>query len=69
MRRFVLSSTFSGRLISNLSYDRKEKKYRVQLTDNLNEAKIWKTRANAEAQAQRLFEWNRRIPFEVKEIR
>lgn len=69
MRRFVLSSTFSGRLISNLSYDRKEKKYRVQLTDNLNEAKIWKTRANAEAQAQRLFEWNRRVPFEVKEIR
>ncbi len=69
MRRFVLSSTFSGRLISNLSYDRKEKKYRVQLTDNLNEAKIWKTRANAEAQAQRLFAWNRRIPFEIKEIK
>ena len=69
MRMFVLSSTFSGRLISNLSYDRKEKKYRVQLTDNLNEAKIWKTRANEEAQAQRLFEWNRRVPFEVKEIK
>lgn len=69
MRMFVLSSTFSGRLISNLSYDRKEKKYRVQLTDNLNEAKIWKTRANAEAQVQRLFEWNRRVPFEVKEIK
>lgn len=69
MRRFVLSSTFSGRLISNLSYDRKDKRYHVQLTDNLNEAKIWKTRANAEAQAQRLFEWNRRVPFEVKEIK
>jgi len=69
MRMFVLSSTFSGRLISNLSYDRKEKQYRVQLTDNLNEARVWKTKANAEAQAQRLFEWNRRVPFEVKEVR
>lgn len=69
MRRFVLSSTFSGRLISNLSYDRKNKKYHVQLTDNLNEARVWKTKALAEAQAQRLFEWNRRVPFEVKEIR
>ena len=69
MRIFVLSSTFSGRLISNLSYDRKEKKYRVQLTDNLNEARVWKTKALAEAQAQRLFEWNRRVPFEVKEVR
>ena len=69
MRRFVLSSTFSGRLISNLSYNRKEKRYYVQLTDNLNEARVWKTKALAEAQAQRLFEWNRRVPFEVKEIR
>lgn len=69
MRMFVLSSTFSGRLISNLSYDRKEKQYRVQLTDNSNEARVWKTKANAEAQAQRLFEWNRRVPFEVKEVR
>lgn len=69
MRRFVLSSTFSGRLISNLSYNRKEKRYYVQLTDNLNEARVWKTKALAEAQAQRLFEWNRRIPFEVKEVR
>lgn len=51
MRRFVLSSTFSGRLISNLSYDRKEKRYYVQLTDNLNEARVWKTKALAEAQA------------------
>ena len=69
MRRFILSSTFSGRLISNLSYDRKEKQYRVQLTDNLNEARVWKTKSSAEAQAQRLFEWNRRVPFEVKEVR
>lgn len=63
MRMFVLSSTFSGRLISNLSYDRKERQYRVQLTDNLNEARVWKTKSSAEAQAERLFAWNRRIPF------
>jgi hypothetical protein len=69
MRKFVLSSTFSGKLISDLSYDRKNKRYYVQLTDNLSEAKLWKTKASAEAQAQRLFAWNRRIPFEVKEIR
>lgn len=69
MKKFILCSTFSGRLISNLSYDRKNKKYHVQLTDNLNEARVWKTKAGAEAQAQRLFEWNRSVPFEVKEIR
>ena len=69
MKKFILCSTFSGRLISNLSYDRKNKKYHVQLTDNLNEARVWKTKAVAEAQAQRLLEWNRRIPFEVKEIK
>lgn len=27
------------------------------------------TKASAEAQAQRLFEWNRCVPFEVKEIK
>lgn len=69
MKKFILCSTFSGRLISNLSYNRKEKRYYVQLTDNLNEARVWKTKALAEAQAQRLFAWNRRIPFEVKEIK
>jgi hypothetical protein len=69
MKKFVLCSTFSGRPIYNLSYDRKNKKYHVQLTDNLNEARVWKTKAGAEAQSQRLFEWNRRIPFEVKEVR
>lgn len=42
MGMFVLSSTFSGRLISNLSYDRKEKQYHVQLTNSLNEARVWK---------------------------
>lgn len=42
MKKFVLCSTFSGRCISNLSYDRKNKRYYVQLTDNLNEARIWR---------------------------
>lgn len=69
MKKFILCSTFSGRLISNLSYDRKNKKYHVQLTDNLNEARVWKTKAGAEAQAQRLFDWNRNVGLEVKEIR
>lgn len=69
MKKFVLSSTFSGRLISNLSYDRKNKRYYVQLTDNLNEARIWKTKATAEAQAQRLFACDRNVALEVKEIR
>jgi hypothetical protein len=69
MKKFVLCSTFSGRCISNLSYDRKNKRYYVQLTDNLNEARIWKTKATAEAQAKRIFDWNRNIPFEVKEIK
>lgn len=69
MKKFVLCSTFSGRLISNLCYDRKNRRYHVELTDNLNEARVWKTKANAEAQAERIFAWNRNIPFVVKEIR
>lgn len=69
MKKFVLSSTFSGKLISDLSYDRKNKRYYIQLTDNLNEARVWKTKSSAEAQAERLFAWNRRVPFEVKEIK
>ena len=55
MKKFVLCSTFSGRLISNLCYDRKNRRYHVELTDNLNEARVWKTKANAEAQAERIF--------------
>lgn len=69
MKKFVLSSAFSGRLISNICYDRKNKRYYVQLTDNLNEAKLWKTRASAEAQAQRMFACDRNVALEVKEIR
>ena len=69
MKKFVLCSTFSGRCISNLCYDRKNKRLHIQLTDNLNEVRVWKTKASAEAQAQRIFAWNRNIPFEVKEIR
>lgn len=67
--KFVLSSTFSGKLISDLSYDRKNKRYAIQLTNNPNQARVWKTKSSAEAQAQRLFAWNRRVPFEVKEIK
>lgn len=40
MKKFILCSTFSGRPIYNLSYDRKNKKYNVQLTDNLNKARV-----------------------------
>lgn len=49
MKKFVLYHPFSGKYVSNLSYDRKSKKYNFKLTHNLNEISTWGTRSGAEA--------------------
>ena len=69
MKRFALYHPFSGKYVSNLSYDRKTKKYNFRLTHNVNEISIWRTRSGAEAQARRLFVWYRNVVLEVKEIK
>lgn len=69
MKRFALYHPFSGKYVSNLSYDRRRKGYNFQLTHNVNEIRVWNTKSSAEAQAQRLFAWNRNVALEVREIR
>ena len=67
MKKFALYHPFSGKYVSNLSYDRK--RYNFKLTHNLNEISIWRTKSGAEAQARRLFAWYRNVVLEVKELR
>lgn len=69
MKKFVLCSTFSGRCISNLSYDRKNKKYNFELTYDMYKIRYWNSRSSAEAQAQRMFACDRNVALEVKEMR
>lgn len=69
MKRFALYHPFSGKYVSNLSYVRRKKGYNFQLTHNVNEIRVWNTKSSAEAQAQRLFAWNRNVSLEVREIR
>lgn len=70
MKMFSLYHPFTGKYVSNLVYDRRnKKKYNFQLTYNLNNVTVWKTRSGAEAQAQRIFACDRNVALEVKEIR
>lgn len=53
-----------------IAFSRKGRKgYNFQLTHNVNEIRVWNTKSSAEAQAQRLFAWNRNVALEVREIR
>lgn len=49
MKMFALYHPFTGKYVSNLVYDRRNKKYNFQLTYNLNNVTVWKTRSSAEA--------------------
>lgn len=69
MKKFALYHPFSGKYVSNLVYDRKTKQYSFQLTYDMYKIRYWNSRSSAEAQAQRLFAWNRNVGLEVKEIR
>lgn len=46
MKKFVLCSTFSGRCISNLSYDRRNKKYNFELTYDMYKIRYWNSRSH-----------------------
>lgn len=69
MKKFVLCSTFTGKYVSNLFYDRKNKKYNFELTYDMYKIRYWNSRSSAEAQAQRIFACDRNVALEVKEIR
>lgn len=69
MRNFALYDPSSGQYVSYLSYNRKTKQYEIEFTRNLHAIRFWKMKASAEAQAQRVFDWNRNVALEVKEIK
>ena len=69
MRQFVLYHPFTGKYVSDLSYNRKTKQYSFELTYDLYKIRYWNSRSSAEAQAQRMFACDRNVALEVKEIR
>ena len=69
MKMFALYHPFTGKYVSNLSYDRRNKKYNFELTYGMYKIRYWNSRSSAEAQAQRIFASDRNVALEVKEIR
>lgn len=69
MRRFALYHSGSDQYISYLQYNRKTKQYDIEFTRDLYAIRFWKMKASAEAQAQRIFDWNRNLALEVRELR
>ena len=69
MRNFALYNPSNDLYVSYLSYNRKTKSYDIEFTRSLHAIRFWHIKASAEAQAQRVFEWNRNVALEVKEIK
>lgn len=69
MKRFALYPLGSDQYVAYLQYNRKTKSYDIEFTRNLHSIRFWKIKSSAEAQAQRVFDWNRDIALEVREIR
>lgn len=69
MKRFALYHLGSDQYVAYLQYNRKTKSYDIEFTRNLHSIRFWKIKSSAEAQAQRVFDWNRDIALEVREIR
>lgn len=69
MKKFVLFHPGSGKYVSHIYYNRRVKQYDILFTYRLYEAKVWNSRKDAEAQAQRIFVKHSDIALEVKEIK
>jgi len=69
MTRFALYNPKLDQYISYLQYNRKTKTYDIEYTRNVYSIRLWNLRSSAEAQAQRVFDWNRNVALEVREIR
>ena len=69
MRNFALYHPGCDQYVSYLAFNRKTKQYEIEFTRNLHAIRFWKMKASAEAQAQRVFDWNRNVALEVKEIK
>lgn len=69
MRNFALYDPSSGQYVSYVAFNRKTKRYDMEFTRDLHSIRFWKMKASAEAQAQRVFDWNRGLALEVVEIK
>ena len=69
MRNFALYDPSSGHYVSYVAFNRKTKSYDIEFTRDLHSIRFWKMKASAKGQAQRIFEWNRNVALEVREIR
>lgn len=69
MRKFALYNPSLDQYVSYLLYNRKTKSYDIEYTRNVYAIRFWNLRSSAEAQAQRVFSWNRGIALEVQELK
>lgn len=69
MKKFALYNPSIDQYVSYLLYNRKTKTYDIEYTRNVYSIRLWNLRSSAEAQAQRVFDWNRNVALEVREIR
>ena len=69
MKKFALYNPSIDQYVSYLLYNRKTKTYDIEYTRNVYSIRLWNLRSSAEAQAQRVFDWNRNITLEVHELK
>lgn len=69
MHNFALYDPSSGQYVSYVAFNRKTKQYDIEFTHNLHSIRFWKMKSSAEGRAQRIFDWNRNLALEVREIR
>lgn len=68
MKKFALYNPSIDQYVSYLLYNRKTKTYDIEYTRNVYSIRLWNLRSSAEAQAQRVVDWNRGLVLEVHEI-
>lgn len=69
MRNFALYNPSNDLYVSYVAFNRKTKSYDIEFTRDLHSIRFWKMKSSAEGQAQRIFDWNRNLALEVREIR
>lgn len=69
MRNFALYNPSNDLYVSYVTFNRKTKSYDIEFTRELQSIRFWKMKSSAEGQAQRIFDWNRNIALEVRELR
>ena len=69
MHNFALYNPSNDLYVSYVAFNRKTKQYDIEFTCDLHSIRFWKMKASAEGQAQRIFDWNRNLVLEVRELR